>query len=102
MSLQMKKCPSDRLPLKWLWELRRLDVDLGIGAPPTLTPQLPHTADRTSRALSVRINPLFEDCFRYIASHSQPLETLNVPTLDMLKAAWKKLQDARDAYGKKN
>jgi hypothetical protein len=49
------------------------------------------------------INPLFEDCCRYIASHSQPMETLNVrPTLDMLKADWKKLQDARDAYGKKN
>jgi hypothetical protein len=53
-------------------------------------------------AVSV-INPLFEDCCRYIASHSQPMETLNVrPTLDMLKADWKKLQDARDAYGKKN
>ncbi len=34
--------------------------------------------------------PLYEDCCRYIGSHSQPLETLNVrPTLDTLKADWK-------------
>jgi recombinational DNA repair ATPase RecF len=45
------------------------------------------------------IAPLFEDCCRYIASHSQPMETLNVrPTLDTLKADWKRLLDARDAY----
>jgi hypothetical protein len=49
------------------------------------------------------ITPLFEDCCRNIASHSQPMETLNVrPTLDTLKANWKKLQEARDAYLKKN
>jgi hypothetical protein len=31
------------------------------------------------------------------------METLNVrPTLDTLKADWKKLQEARDAYAKKN
>ncbi len=49
------------------------------------------------------ITPLFEDCCRYIGSHSQPLETLNVrPTLDKLKADWKKLQEARDAYIKKD
>jgi energy-coupling factor transporter ATP-binding protein EcfA2 len=47
------------------------------------------------------ISPLFEDCCRYIASHSQPMETLNVrPTLEALKADWSKLQEARDAYKK--
>jgi recombinational DNA repair ATPase RecF len=49
------------------------------------------------------ISPLFEDCCRYIGSHSQPMETLNVrPALDTLKADWKKLQEAREAYIKKN
>lgn len=44
------------------------------------------------------INPVFDDCCRYIGSHSQPLETLNVrPTLTMLKSDWKKVQDAREA-----
>jgi hypothetical protein len=48
------------------------------------------------------IIPLFEDCCRYIGSHSQPMETLNVrPTLDTLKADWKRLLEARDAYVKK-
>jgi energy-coupling factor transporter ATP-binding protein EcfA2 len=48
------------------------------------------------------INAIYEDCCRYIGSHSQPLETLNVrPTLDTLKADWKKVQEARDAYAKK-
>jgi len=47
------------------------------------------------------INAIYEDCCRYIGSHSQPLETLNVrPTLDTLKADWKKLQEGRDAYAK--
>jgi hypothetical protein len=49
------------------------------------------------------INPVFEDCCRYIGSHSQPLETLNVrPTLDILRGDWKKIQEARDTYGKKS
>jgi hypothetical protein len=49
------------------------------------------------------INAIYEDCCRYIGSHSQPLETLNVrPTMDTLKADWKKVQEARDAYGKKS
>ncbi len=49
------------------------------------------------------INAIYEDCCRYIGSHSQPLETLNVrPTLDTLKVDWKKLQEARDAYAKKS
>jgi hypothetical protein len=53
-------------------------------------------------AVSV-INPIFEDCCRYIGSHSQPLETLNVrPTLTMLKSDWKKVQDAREACMKKS
>ena len=49
------------------------------------------------------INPVYEDCCRYIGSHSQPLETLNVrPTLSMLKADWQKVLDARNAYAKKS
>jgi hypothetical protein len=49
------------------------------------------------------IFPVYEDSCRYIGSHSQPMETLNVrPTLAMLKADWKKVQDARDACLKKN
>lgn len=49
------------------------------------------------------INAIYEDCCRYIGSHSQPMETLNVrPALDTLKADWKKVQEARDAYTKKN
>lgn len=55
------------------------------------------------RAAVAAITPLFEDCCCYIASHSQPTETLNVrPTLDTLKVDWKKLQEARDAYIKKS
>lgn len=49
------------------------------------------------------IAPLFEDCCRYIASHSQPMETLNVrPDLATLKADWEKIQKARSAYLKKS
>lgn len=49
------------------------------------------------------INPVYEDCCRYIGSHSQPLETLNVrPTLTTLKSDWKKVQEARDACLKKS
>jgi recombinational DNA repair ATPase RecF len=49
------------------------------------------------------IYPIYEDSCRYIGSHSQPLETLNVrPTLETLKADWKKVQDARDAYARKS
>jgi len=48
------------------------------------------------------INPIYEDCCRYIGSHSQPLETLNVrPTLTTLNSDWRKVQDARDACLKK-
>ena len=45
------------------------------------------------------IVPVFEDCCRFMSSHSQPLETLNVrPTLERAKQDFKKVQDARDAY----
>jgi recombinational DNA repair ATPase RecF len=55
------------------------------------------------QAAVAAISPLFEDCCRYIGSHSQPMETLNVrPSLDTLKADWKKLQEARDTYIKKS
>jgi len=47
------------------------------------------------------IYPIYEDSCRYIGSHSQPLETLNVrPTLVSLKSDWKKIQDARESYAK--
>jgi hypothetical protein len=49
------------------------------------------------------IYPIYEDCCRYIGSHSQPLETLNVrPTLTMLRADWQKVLDARSAYATKS
>jgi AAA domain len=49
------------------------------------------------------IYPIYEDCCRYIGSHSQPLETLNVrPTLTVLKEDWKKVLDARAAYAQKS
>jgi hypothetical protein len=49
------------------------------------------------------VYPVYEDCCRYMASHSQPLETLNVrPTLSALKDDWKKVLDARNAYTKKD
>lgn len=51
------------------------------------------------RAATEAICPVFDDCCRYMESHSQPLETLNVrPTLDTFKADLKKVLEARDAY----
>jgi hypothetical protein len=51
----------------------------------------------------VAIYPVYEDCCRYIGSHSQPLETLNVrPTLTTLKGDWQKVLDARTTYAKKS
>ena len=48
------------------------------------------------------IYPIYENCCRYIGSHSQPIETLNVrPSIEALKADWKKVLDVRDAYAKK-
>lgn len=54
------------------------------------------------QAAVATIYPIYEDSCRYIGSHSQPLETLNIrPTLTTLKADWKKVQDAREACAKK-
>jgi hypothetical protein len=70
--------------------------------PNVMMTRLPNINFARLEAAVTAINPLFEDCCRYIGSHSQPMETLNVrPTLDTLKADWKKLQEARDAYIKK-
>jgi hypothetical protein len=70
--------------------------------PNVMMTRLPNINFAGLQAAVAAISPLFEDCCRYIASHSQPMETLNVrPTLDTLKADWKKLQEARDAYVKK-
>lgn len=55
-------------------------------------------ADRLPAAIAV-VMPVFEKCCRYIASHSQPLETLNVrPSLDELEQDWAGLQAARSDY----
>ena len=55
-------------------------------------------ANRLPAAVAA-ISPIFEKACRYIASHSQPAETLNIrPTLDDLRNDWKSLQDARQAY----
>jgi hypothetical protein len=49
------------------------------------------------------INAIYEDCCRYIGSHSQPMETLNVrPTLETLKTDWRKVQDCRESYATKS
>jgi recombinational DNA repair ATPase RecF len=57
-------------------------------------------------ALETSVNtiyPVYEDSCRYIGSHSQPMETLNVrPTLATLKTDWKRVQDAREACLKKS
>ncbi len=45
------------------------------------------------------IGEIFEKACRYIASHSQPLETLSVrPSLQDLQKDWDDVQKARDAY----
>jgi len=42
---------------------------------------------------------IFDDCCRYLDSHKQPLETLNVrPTLADLESDWKKLQELRKKH----
>ncbi len=70
--------------------------------PNVMMTRLPNINFAGLQAAVAAISPLFEDCCRYIASHSQPMETLNVrPTLDTMKADWKRLQDARDTYIKK-
>jgi hypothetical protein len=45
------------------------------------------------------IVPVFEKAFRYIASHSQPIETQGIrPTLDELNADYKAILDARQPH----
>jgi hypothetical protein len=62
----------------------------------TLLPKIKVRALAEARAI---ICSVFEDCCRYIASHSQPLETLNIrPTLDTFKEDVKKVWEAREAY----
>ncbi len=47
------------------------------------------------------IFPIYEASCRYIGSHSQPMETLNVrPSMETLKADWKKVLDLREAAKK--
>lgn len=62
----------------------------------TKLPQI--KADRLPAAIAV-ITPIYERCCRYIRSHSQPLETLNVrPDIQELRRDWQEVQAARDAY----
>jgi len=45
------------------------------------------------------ITPIFEKCCRYVASHSQPLETQGIrPTLDELKADYEAVLKAREPH----
>ena len=45
------------------------------------------------------ITPIFEKCCRYVASHSQPLETQGIrPTLDELKADYDAVLKAREPH----
>ena len=45
------------------------------------------------------VEPVFEKCCRYIASHSQPLETQGIrPTLDELKADFEAILTARERH----
>ena len=56
--------------------------------------------DRMDTAIKA-IMPIYEQCCEVTDAHSQPVERANVhPGLDDLKADWKALQDARDAYVK--
>jgi hypothetical protein len=57
-------------------------------------------ADRFPAAVAV-IRPIYDAICRYIASHSQPRETLGIrPTLDNLREDWKRAQEAREVYRK--
>jgi hypothetical protein len=41
-----------------------------------------------------KVNEIFERCCRFIGSHKQPLETLNVrPTIEGLEQDWLTIQD---------
>ena len=62
---------------------------------------LPQIKGAALKAAVDEILPVFEECCRTIASHSQPLETLNIrPTLDGLKKDLKRVNDAVEAYQK--
>lgn len=70
--------------------------------PNVMMTKLPQINFTGLQAAVSAINPIYEDCCRYIGSHSQPLETLNIrPTLTTLKMDWGKVQEARDQYAKK-
>ena len=54
--------------------------------------------DKLKESMSA-ITPVFEKSCRYIASHSQPIETQGIrPTLDELKADYKTILDAREPH----
>jgi len=55
-------------------------------------------SDKLTDSVAV-IAPIFEKCCRYIASHSQPIETQGIrPTLDELKVDFKAVLDAREPH----
>lgn len=61
--------------------------------------KLPQIRPQKFAAARDIILPLFEKACRFMAAHSQPLETLSVrPTLDELKTDWAAAQQAREAY----
>jgi hypothetical protein len=61
--------------------------------------KLPNIKFERLRVASEAIFIVFEKCCRYIASHSQPLETLNVrPSMSDLQADWKAVEDAMKKY----
>jgi hypothetical protein len=67
--------------------------------PNVMMTRLPNINFAELEAAVAVIHPLFEDCCRYIGSHSQPMETLNVrPDLATLKADWGKIQQVRTTY----
>jgi hypothetical protein len=71
--------------------------------PNVMMTKLPQINFNGLQAAVSAINPIYEDCCRYIGSHSQPLETLNVrPTLTTLKSDWDKVQEARERYAKRD
>ena len=67
--------------------------------PNVMMTRLPNIKFDCLREAVDAINPIFEQCCRFIASHSQPLETLNVrPSIAELKQDWKIARDARKKY----
>ncbi len=60
---------------------------------------LPDIKAERLQATVVTVFKIFEDACRYTDAHSQPLISSAVqPTLFMLEADWKALQECRDAY----